>query len=77
MVKTVILAPDCQLSDAALMQENETIANPTNKKLKNEVTPRIKDSSIPSSTIFMDKNVIVEDDVPIECIDKVKDEEEE
>ena len=37
----------------------------------------MKDSSIPNSTIFMDKNVIVEDDVPMESIDKVKDEEEE
>ena len=38
VVKTVILAPDCDLSDEALMQENETIANPTNKKNKAEVT---------------------------------------
>jgi len=40
VVKTLILAPDCQLSDEALMQENETIANPTNKKLKTEATPK-------------------------------------
>jgi len=39
-VKTVILAPDCQLSDEVLMQENETIANPTNKKIKAEITPK-------------------------------------
>lgn len=38
VVKTVILAPDCDLSDEALMQENETIANPTNKKFKTEVS---------------------------------------
>lgn len=36
----MILAPECQLSDEALMQENETIANPTNKKLKAEATPK-------------------------------------
>lgn len=32
VVKTIILAPDCMISDEQLMQDNETIANPTNKK---------------------------------------------
>jgi hypothetical protein len=31
-VKTVILAPDCRITDEQLMHDNETIANPTNKK---------------------------------------------
>jgi len=39
-LKTVILAPDCDLSDEALMIENETIANPTNKKIKTEPSPK-------------------------------------
>ena len=40
VLKTVILAPDCDLSDEALMIENETIANPTNKKIKTEPSPK-------------------------------------
>ena len=40
VVKTVILTPECELSDEALMQENETIANPTGRKMKTEATPK-------------------------------------
>jgi len=43
VIKTIILAPNCLLSDEALMQENETIANPTNKKIKAEPTASIKE----------------------------------
>ena len=50
-VKTVILAPDCQLSDQELMQENETIANPTNKKIKAEISSPKKDAA------FLDKYI--------------------
>jgi hypothetical protein len=32
IVKTVILAPHCFITDEQLMLDNETIANPTNKK---------------------------------------------
>jgi len=32
VVKTVILAPDNKITDEQLMQDNQTIANPTNKK---------------------------------------------
>ena len=32
IVKTVILAPHCHITDEQLMLDNETIANPTNKK---------------------------------------------
>ena len=41
-VKTIILAPDCKLSDEELMQDNETIANPTNKKIKTETAPKME-----------------------------------
>ena len=50
-VKTVILAPDCQLSDQELMQENETIANPTNKKIKAESASPTKEAA------FLDKYI--------------------
>ena len=54
VVKTLILAPNCQLSDEALMQENETIANPTNKKLKAELTPK-------KETFFADNDIILDE----------------
>ncbi len=35
-MKTLLLSPDCKLSDDELMKNNMTIANPTNKKIKTE-----------------------------------------
>ena len=35
-MKTLLLSPDCKLSDDELMKNNTTIANPTNKKVKTE-----------------------------------------
>lgn len=33
MLKTLLLTPDCVMTDAELMQDNPTISNPTNKKV--------------------------------------------
>ena len=61
VVKTVILAPDCELSDEALMQENETIANPTNKKIKTtEQTPTQPKKETPLA-FFMNSDMLLMD----------------
>lgn len=62
VVKTVILAPDCDLSDEALMQENETIANPTNKKNKAEVSMTPKQET--PMAFFMPSKMLINENTP-------------
>ena len=64
MVKTVILAPDCQLSDEALMQENETIANPTGRKTKIDASPCKKETQIPD---FVNSDLLLDPLLPIKA----------
>lgn len=36
-MKTILLAPDCHLTEDELMRFNQTIANPTNRLVKQEL----------------------------------------
>lgn len=45
ITKVILLSPDCKLTDEELMRENQTIANPTNKKLKTEDDFELSDNS--------------------------------
>jgi hypothetical protein len=51
IVKTLLLAPDCKLTDEELMRDNQTIANPTNKKFKHELSETITEHSFESLDI--------------------------
>ena len=42
------------------MQENETIANPTNKKIKAETTPTTIKNDMMQSNIFYDSEMMID-----------------
>jgi len=54
ITKTILLAPDCKLTDDELMRENQTIANPTNKKVKHEYLYSDEEEEIESNLASID-----------------------
>lgn len=45
ILKTILLAPDCELTEEELMRENQTIANPTNRHVKQEPSSSDEESN--------------------------------
>jgi hypothetical protein len=64
ILKTILLAPDCTLTDEDLMRENQTIANPTNKKNKHELASSDEDEHDFSASVDSLAKVKLEPVIP-------------